>query len=58
MGEELGSREVGVREAEKGREGRPRCLGTDLPVPRRTCIHSCPQVCERSWFLLFFLKII
>ena len=58
MGEELGSREVGVREAEKVREGRPRCLGTDLPVPLRACIHSCPQVCERSWFLSFFLKII
>ena len=34
----------------------PGGLGTDLPAPLRTCIHSCPQVCERSWFLSLFLK--
>ena len=38
-----------------GKRG-PGGLDTDLPALLRTCIHSCPQVCERSWFLSFFLK--
>ena len=41
------------RKAEKRGPG---SLATDLPALLRTCIHSCPQVCERSWFLSFFLK--
>ena len=46
-------RREGQRRAEKGGPGG---LGTDLPASLRNCIHSCPQVCERSWFLSFFLK--